>query len=325
MLLGIPYEFRPCFACLESLTATLQDQSINNLNVIHVAGTKGKGSTCAFARSFLLARRSRTGSPRKVGLYTSPALKHLRERIQINERPIRKEEFTSYFFEVWDTLFPAESAAGLPKSDRGPKYLQLLATIAFHTFIKENVDVAIFETHHGGEFDATNVVQSPAAVGITSLGLDHVAQLGPTIEDIAWHKAGIFKHGTPAFSVPQKNSCARVLEQRATEKQVQLKFVPAEVTVGNFNARVLGVSVQKMNCSLALALVDAYLQRTGSKQLLNSSDIDKGIEAFHWPGRFEILRTGSMLWYLDGAHNELSVREAAEWYRKTSHHPSEEL
>lgn len=85
------------------------------------------------------------------------------------------------------------------ETTRQPRYLQFVALLAFHTFIRENVQAAIFETHYGGEYDATNVMQNPVVTGITSLGMDHIAQLGPTIENIAWHKAGIFKSRSPAF------------------------------------------------------------------------------------------------------------------------------
>ena len=159
---------------------------------MHIAGTKGKGSTCAFVRSLLHQHGKRTGFPQKVGLYTSPDLTCIRERIQINGTPISEDLFTKYFYDIWDRLFLRHDDHENAKKPQ-PRYLQFLLLLAIHTFCQEGTQAAIIETHHGGEYDATNVVSGPVVTGITSIGLDHLAQLGPTIEDIAWHKAGIFK------------------------------------------------------------------------------------------------------------------------------------
>ncbi|RPB21264.1 folylpolyglutamate synthase [Terfezia boudieri ATCC MYA-4762] len=288
------------------------DSDVNRLNVIHVAGTKGKGSTCAFVRSLLLAHGSRTGFPRKVGLYTSPDLRCIRERIQINEQLIPEDLFTKYFFEVWDCLSSQESQVTVGKYGM-PRYLQLLALVAFHTFIKEATDAAIWETHHGGEYDSTNFIREPIVTGITTIGMDHVEQLGPTIENVAWHKAGIFKSGTPGFSVPQDPNISAVLQARAEEKKIELGFVGVNPSLPT-DARALQTSAQKTNCSLALALVGAFLKRKARPEnsCLTSSDILDGIGKFSWPGRFEVISEGRNEWFLDGAHNELSVKHAVE-------------
>ena len=282
--------------------------------MIHVAGTKGKGSTCAFVRSLLLAHGLRTGFPNKVGLYTSPDLRCIRERIQINEQLISEDLFTKYFFEVWDCLSSQDSQVTVGKYGM-PRYLQLLALVAFHTFMKEATDATIWETHNGGEYDSTNFIQEPVVTGITTIGMDHVEQLGPTIENVAWHKAGIFKLGVPGFSAPQDPSIAAVLQTRAEEKQTELGFVDLDPSLPD-NARALQTPVQKTNCSLALALVGAFLKRKArpGDSCLNSSDILDGVAKFSWPGRFEVIFEGRNEWFLDGAHNELSVKHAAEWF-----------
>ncbi|KAJ5938439.1 hypothetical protein N7466_001573 [Penicillium verhagenii] len=290
------------------------ENEIDNLNVIHVGGTKGKGSTCAFTSSFLLAHGLRTGFPRRIGLYTSPDLQCIRERIQINNQPITEGLFTRYFFEVWETLISRDLARYTDFTGQ-PRYLQLLALLAFHTFIKEGVGAAIFETHHGGEYDATNVIQKPIVTGITSLGMDHIDQLGPTIEDIAWHKAGIFKPGAPAFSVVQEAGPGEVLQKRAAEKNTELTFVSSSRTLPA-NRRVLSVPVQRLNCSLALQLAASFLQLKNPKYALSADDISQGIENFSWIGRFEVIETKSAQWFLDGAHNTLSLEQAAEWFSK---------
>ena len=150
--------------------------------------------------------------------------------------------------------------------------------------------------------------------GITSLGMDHIAQLGPTIEDIAWHKAGIFKHRAPAYSAPQEPGPAAVLRKRAAEKEVELTFVPVHTSLPN--AKVLDVPVQKVNCSLALAVTNAFLRRASPGSEMNADDVYRGVTNFSWPCRFETLEDGNSVWYLDGAHNGLSVKQAAEWFAK---------
>lgn len=255
----------------------------------------------------------RTGFPERIGLYTSPDLRCIRERIQIDDQPITEELFTKYFFEVWDCLFHQPPTA---QAIRQPRFLQLLALTAFHTFIKEEIDAAVFETHHGGEYDATNVIQAPVVSGITSLGLDHVAQLGPTIEDIAWHKAGIIKSGTPAFSVQQEPSTAAVMTKRAVEKNTTLEFVSIRNDILPENTEVLAVPVQRTNFSLALELCQAFLHLKAPDSLLTRDDIFGAVGRFHWPGRFEIIHEGTTTWLLDGAHNELSISQAAEWYAR---------
>ena len=242
-----------------------------------------------------------------MGLYTGPHLKTIRERIQIDHKPIDESLFAKNFFHVWNAL----DTSDLPK----PRYLQLMMLLAVHTFIDQGVDVAILETHNGGEFDATNIFTSPVATGIARIGMDHIEQLGPTIENIAWHKSGIFKTKSPAFSVEQEKSVAAVLGQRATEKGVSLQSV--RDTMQPFaGLPTLRAAVQRENASLALELANAFLSskcddKEGS---LNKIDIDEGAKNPSWIGRFQQVVQGKHRWYLDGAHNELSMPFAVEWF-----------
>lgn len=142
------------------------------------------------------AHGRRTGFPAKTGLYTSPHLINPEERIRIDFRPLDKDIFARYVSETHEAL---QSSRGNPQD--APRYLQFLALVSFHAFIKEGVDVAIHETHQGDEYDATNV--RPVVTAITPIDEDHMHQLGPSLENVAWHKAGIFKAGAPAFSAPQ--------------------------------------------------------------------------------------------------------------------------
>lgn len=286
-----------------------QDRAINELNVIHVAGTKGKGSTCAYVESILQAHGKRTGFPARIGLYTSPHIIEYTERIRIDAAPLSEEKFAENFFEIWDRL-------RLQHSKDGPRSLQLLALLSYHTFIKEQVDVAIYETHHGGEYDVTNIIEEPVVTAITSIGLDHVKELGPTIENIAWHKGGIFKQGAHAISAPQVPEVARVLTDRAAEKENSLQFV--EVSEDLTDIRVPS---QRINASLARAACLEFIRRQHATHALSLSDIQCGVENFAWPGRFQTIQRRNILWCLDGAHNPMSGSEAANWFGTLSEPP----
>lgn len=195
--------------------------------------------------------------------------------------------FAKYVFEVWHGLSGNISP--------GPRYLQLLFLVSVHAFINGGIDVAIYETHNGGEFDATNVIQKPVVTGVTTIGMDHVEQLGPLIENIAWHKAGIFKHGSPAFSTFQEPAAATVLQQRASEKNVTLQFIGVNPSLPHNNALALKPEVQRTNCSLAIALANTLIQVKAPQEhsILASQDILKGVEQFSWPGRFHHIVDGN--------------------------------
>ena len=258
-----------------------------------------------------MAHGDRTGYPKKIGLYTSPHLKRVQERIQINCKPISEDLFAKYVFEVWDNL----KSNTLPK----PRYLQLLMLVSIHTFIRENVDAAIYETHNGGEYDATNIFLKPIVTGITTIGMDHVEQLGPSIDNIAWHKAGILKSGRPAFSTPQEPPAAAVLERRAKEKDVLLKYADADPLLP-VTAPALRPRVQRTNASLALALTRSFLNEKAPAACrdITEQDINLGVQQFFWIGRFQHITQGRHQWFLDGAHNELSVRNAANWFAEVA-------
>ena len=216
---------------------------------------------------------------------------------------------------MWDAL--SRDSSSRPQGL--PRYLQLLTLVSFHAFIKEGVEAAIFETHHGGEYDATNVIDQPVVTIVTSLGMDHVKQLGPSIENIAWHKAGIFKRGSYAFSSPQEPSAAEVLQSRASDKDVCVQFVENDPCLPADSLQ-LKPDVQRMNCSVALAAVRQFLHEKAPKDAapLSSLDILQGIGQFSWPGRFQLLVEPPFNWLLDGAHNEMSVSKAAEWFIESS-------
>lgn len=280
-----------------------------------MAGTKGKGGTCAFVYALLRAHGQRTGFPQKIGLYTSPHLLSHRERIQINQKPISEELFTKYFFEIWDVV----ANFAIKNEYRRLGFLQFFTLLSVHIFIKEGVDAAIYETHHGGEYDPTNVLL-PTVTGITTLGMDHEDILGPKIENIAWHKGGILKSGAPAFSSPQTPAAVQVLQQRADEKGVELRFTDTNHALLACT-RALEPEVQRINASLALELTNAFLRAKaykGDHRLLTLQDIAHGVEQYSWPGRFHHIAENSRHWFLDVAHNQLSVNIATQWFAKTA-------
>ncbi|EKX51786.1 hypothetical protein GUITHDRAFT_134142 [Guillardia theta CCMP2712] len=267
---------------------------ISRLSVIHVAGTKGKGSTCSMVESILRSKGYRTG------LYTSPHLIDVRERVRINGDPLPHAEFCRYFWEVHDALkmFSDDEQ----NESQMPGYFRFLTVLAFKIFLTEPIDVAIVEVGLGGRFDATNIV-APVACGITSLGFDHTNVLGNTIEEIAFQKAvslpafvldpkpdsfflpplppsssnvreliptGILKPGVLSFTSPQRPNAMRVLEQEAQKVGCPLLEVPpmSKFTRGNeANALDIGLKgeVQDINAGLAVALSNAWLARNQAK------------------------------------------------------------
>jgi folylpolyglutamate synthase len=194
-----------------------------------------------------------------------------------------------------------------------PRYRQFLMLLSFHVFVSERVDVAIYETHVGGEFDCTNVVV-PVVTGITAIGMDHVRALGPSIENIAWHKAGIIKRNVPAFSDHQEPAVAEVLQLRAAEKNALLKFIDVDPDLPE-KLPALEPNVQRKNASLGRALADTFLRlKAPESQNLVAQDIFHGIEHFFWPGRFQKIVDGNCQWFLDIAHNEMSLLVAGQWF-----------
>lgn len=301
------------------------------MNPVHVAGTKGKGSTSAFISTILsqyTKPQADSSTPRlhKIGLYSSPHLRFARERIKIDNEPLSEEQFTRYFFEVWDRLEESAKLAGQDPTAPGtkPQYFRYLTLMAFHTYLSEGVDAAIIECGIGGEYDCTNVVQNPKASVITSLGIDHVAMLGDTIDKIAWHKGGVIKPGVRAFSAPQLPAAVEVLEKRAADKGSQLDIVSEHPDLQASNSQVkLGLAgdFQYTNASVAVAAAAEFLRKTGvaniSENVMSDTlpaEFKTGLEETRLGGRCETRYEKNVAWYIDGGHTLESIRLAGQWF-----------
>ena len=296
------------------------------MNLIHIAGTKGKGSTSAFVSSILAQylRSSLLSKPllKKIGLFTSPHLRSVRERIQINNEPLSEKTFAQYFFEIWDRLEQSARRNGKPTDTTAkPLFFRYLSLMAFHTYIREGVDTAIIECGIGGEYDSTNIIVSPRVTGITSLGIDHTSVLGETIEEIAWHKAGIMKPYAPCFTVEQPQSALKVLHERADAVPTSLTIVPQYTSVSNVKLG-LAAPFQSINASLAVAVASSHLRSLGHADRAADPDIAvplppefvRGLESTRWPGRCEVRHDGNISWHIDGGHTLESIELAASWF-----------
>jgi folylpolyglutamate synthase len=208
---------------------------------------------------------------------------------------------------VWDKL-------GIHTTDEtGPGYLQLLTLISVHCFYRENVDLAVYEVHAGGLKDSTNIFDRPVACGFSTIGLDHADRLGGSIRSIAEHKSGIMKRQCPSYSVIQPEATARsILLRQAAELECPIEFVEISKELPK-HPNIETIS-QQQNASLAVRLANAYLKHSGAK--LDDGDIDKGLELFSWPGRFQTFPVASSFWYLDIAHNQLSLPVALAWFHE---------
>src|SRR5688572_611368 len=278
--------------------------------IIHVAGTKGKGSVSALCASGLKV------AGYKVGLYTSPHLLDYTERIQINGEPISHEQLVQLVEEI------KPAVAKIPKLTT----FEITTAVAFLAFAKQNVDAAVFEVGLGGRLDATNVVMPNVSV-ITSLSYDHMAVLGDTLAKIAGEKAGIIKEGVPVVSSPQKEEALQVLERVAKERNSPFILVGKDVKFERLTSSLDGQSL-RITDDLRPSTLDVRLPLLGFNQIENAATaytalktsgieisdeaIKKGFAEVNWPARFQVVRREPPV-VIDSAHN----RDSAFHLRKT--------
>lgn len=279
---------------------------------IHVTGTNGKGSVCAFLASIFQAAGHR------VGLYTSPHLVRFNERIRVDGEMIRDEDVARLYAEIK----PHAAAMAAESETNQPTFFETTTAMAFRHFAEERVDLAVVEVGMGGRLDATNVVR-PDACAITRIGLEHTENLGRTIERIAKEKAGILKPGVPAVTVAQP--ALRVIRQRATELECPLTVVGRDVTYSRTNFDLDGQhliledglrldafipllgSYQPENAATAYAVALALREKWG----LTKESIAEGFATAQWPGRLQVVRDDPLV-IVDGAHNAPAAVAEAE-------------
>uniref|UniRef100_A0A8D0Y888 Folylpolyglutamate synthase n=1 Tax=Sus scrofa TaxID=9823 RepID=A0A8D0Y888_PIG len=311
----------------------LQVEDLDQLNIIHITGTKGKGSTCAFAERILRSYGLKTG------FFSSPHLVQVRERIRINGQPISPELFTKYFWRLYHRLDETKDDSSCVSM---PSYFRFLTLMAFHVFLQEKVDLAVMEVGIGGAYDCTNIIRKPVVCGVSSLGIDHTGLLGDTMEKIAWQKGGIFKCGVPAFTVPQPDAPLAVLRDRAQEISCPLYLCPPlEALEEGGPPLTLGLEGehQRSNAALALQLTHCWLQQKGHQDIGElkasrpsllgqlplapvfqpTSRMRHGLRDTEWLGRTQVLRRGPLTWYLDGAHTTSSMQACVRWFRQALH------
>ena len=283
----------------------------DDLKVIHVAGTNGKGSVCAYLNAMLRSEGKR------VGLFTSPHLIRMNERIVIDGEQISDEAFRSVFEETLDAVKRMQKG-GLPH----PTFFEFLFGMAVSAFRKAGVEYAVLETGLGGRLDATNAVERPLVSVITSIGMDHMEYLGNTIGEIAKEKAGIIKEGIPVFYAQTCAESDGVIRQTAEEhhslckkigkdayeilgiRDKHIAFSCANAYYGNTTWKLNNIGVYQPGNALLAMEVMRFLTGEGG----HPERWREALSELKWEGRMEEVLPGV---YVDGAHNVSAVEAFA--------------
>lgn len=258
------------------------------LKVIHVAGTNGKGSTIAFMEFILVE------AGYKVGKYTSPVVFDYLEKYQINGKYISDESFAKLANKLKESLARLKEEQGIQ-----PTIFEVETAMAFEYFRNEKCDIVLLETGMGGDMDATNVCEKVLASVIVSISLDHIGFLGETVEEIAYHKAGIIKKDCPVVVMKQRQAVIDVIKKYADEKNSEM-YIAEETS--------LPVSLkgewQQYNAGVAVKVMD-IVRKQG--YAITDEHIKKGLVNTKWPGRFEKISENPLV-IIDGAHNPDAAR-----------------
>jgi len=254
---------------------------------LHVAGTNGKGSTCAMLDSILRQAGYRTG------LYTSPHLVNFRERIRVDGEMISREDLAAGISRLRDAVCDW---------DHAPTFFEISTVLALDYFARSGCDLVVLETGMGGRLDSTNAV-TPLVSTITPIDMDHMQWLGDTLPKIAAEKAGIIKTGVPVVSAPQHPPAAEVLGKTAAERGSEIRFISEPC----LHPLALAGAHQKWNAALAVETLRA------SGLGISDAAIREGLLRTEWPARFQ--RVGERF-VVDGAHNAHSADALVETWRE---------
>ena len=277
------------------------------MKFIHIAGTNGKGSCAAMTASVLKA------AGYKTGLYTSPYLYRFNERMQINGKQIDDEVLS----EIVTRVKPAAEAM----ADH-PTEFELMTAAALLWYAQEACDAVVLEVGLGGRFDATNIIDAPECAVIMNIGLDHTAVLGDTVEQIAFEKAGIIKKGCPVVLFQQSDSVTDVVRRRCEEEGSALHIPDFSQIHSEFDS-LYGQSFTYKGEAYALPLLGSHQLKNAAAVLevvgvlrergwkLEQTDVEHGLYAVSWPGRFELL-SDEPLFVVDGGHNPQCAQTVAE-------------
>ena len=274
--------------------------------IVHVAGTNGKGSVCAFLNQVFLE------SGYHVGMFTSPHLITTRERFVIDGEMVSEDAFVEAFNWLSDKIIAYRAF----RRDYTPTYFERLFFMGMYLFAKAGVEVTVLETGLGGRLDTTNVINNPVLCIITEIGIDHVAYLGDTIEKIAYEKAGIIKPNVPVVLWERKKEAFDVLAKKASECDSSCHAVSKkEYKIIEINKKCIDFSVvsryydygriiintsaiyQVENAVLAIRACEVLMRECGFERL----HVKEGIQKMYWPARMEEIIPNV---YIDGAHNE---------------------
>lgn len=302
----------------------------DNLKIVHIAGTNGKGSIFAYLSSILIAAGF------KVGRYISPTISCYEERFQINGEYIIKDKLARLYNIVEEAMKREEEKTGLK-----PTLFEVETAISFLYFKEEKVDYALIEVGMGGRMDATNVIRHPELTVISSISYDHQAFLGDTLEEIAWQKAGIIKESCPVVLSENSDEVCKVIEQEATKKKVKcIEIKPTDYEVlsetpygstflwkeQRYETKLSGRH-QVSNAVTALAASEYLFRKDYEKNNARKAIAKKldemnvksaqqgGIIRTCWPGRLEVLKK-EPLFYRDGAHNPDGAKKLAAFLQK---------
>lgn len=301
---------------LDSIRALMEelDNPQDDLRIVHIAGTNGKGSILSYTKNILMDAGYR------VGCYSSPSVFGYLERFQIDGEWMAESEFPELVQKVKDAA-DRMTAKGL----NHPTVFELETAIAFEYFKERNCDYVMLETGMGGDLDSTNVIKSPLVCAFASISMDHIGILGNTLREIATCKSGIIKPGAAVVTGPQDSEAMEVLETAAgsmgcritrTEDCTRKENSPEGQTFlykgREYFIHLLGRH-QLRNAAVAIEVASA-LHRTGAA--VTEENIRNGLAKTRWPGRLEIIRKDSKIWILDGAHNAAAAECLAETLRE---------